>query len=83
MSIVYVFLATLWMLHTPFMPLCISPTPGKLLKHHLKSKCGNDVWTLNKKEVQKFKVVQMCVLRPLLGFTRLEHQTNSGIKEAL
>lgn len=54
-----------------------------ITKHYLKSKSENDGWILNKQKLQKFELVQICILGPLLGFTRLEHQTNSGIKAVL
>jgi len=54
-----------------------------ITKHHLKSKSGNDGWILKKQKLQKFELVQICIVGPLLGFTRLEHQIYSGIKAVL
>jgi hypothetical protein len=41
------------------------------------------IWILNPKETHKLEVAQMHFLRPLLGFTRLDHQRNSNIRERL
>jgi hypothetical protein len=38
---------------------------------------------LNTRSNQSVEAAQMKVLRPLLGFTKLDHQMNTGIKEKL
>jgi hypothetical protein len=40
-------------------------------------------WTINKRDAQKLEAAQMRFLRPLLGFTRLDHQRNLEIRNSL
>jgi hypothetical protein len=40
-------------------------------------------WVINKRDAQKLEAVQMRFLRPLLSFTRLDHQRNSDIRQKL
>jgi hypothetical protein len=44
---------------------------------------GSEVWVINKRDAQKLEAAQMSFLRPLLGFTKLDHQRNSNIHKKL
>jgi hypothetical protein len=44
---------------------------------------GSEACVINKREAQKLEAAQMRFLRPLLGFTRLDHQRNSDIRQKL
>ena len=59
----------------------------KLRLHNITSKSvllyGSKVWILNGGAMKKLGVAQMRFLRPLLGFTRLDHQRNSDIRDKL
>jgi hypothetical protein len=55
-------------------------TETKLRIHNICSKpalfYGSKAWVVNKRDAQKLEAAQMRFLRPLLGFTRLDHQKN-------
>jgi hypothetical protein len=59
----------------------------KLRFHNITSKSslsyGSEIWILNRRDTGKLDAVQMRFLRPLLGFTRLDHQRNADIREKL
>jgi hypothetical protein len=44
---------------------------------------GSEAWVINKRDAQKLEAVQIRFLRPLLGFTRLDHKRNSDIRKKL
>jgi hypothetical protein len=56
----------------------------KLLIHNITSKAalcyGSEVWTFNKRDVQKLEAGQM---KPLLGLTRRDRQRNFDIRNRL
>jgi hypothetical protein len=60
-------------------------TETKLRLHKICSKpvlfYGSEAWVINKRDAQKLEAAQMRFLRPLLGFTRLDHQRNSDIRQ--
>jgi hypothetical protein len=41
------------------------------------------MWILNRRDTGKLEAAQMRFLRPLIGFTRLDHQRNADIREKL
>jgi hypothetical protein len=59
----------------------------KLRLHNITSKSalsyGSEIWILDRRDTGKFEAAQMRVLRPLLGFTRLDHQRHADIREKL
>jgi hypothetical protein len=60
-------------------------TETKLRLHNICSKpapfYGSEAWVI--RDAQKLEAAQMRFLRPLLGFTRLDHQRNSDIRQKL
>jgi hypothetical protein len=46
-------------------------------------KYGSEVCVLSKKKCQKLETAEMKVLRSLLGWVRLDHQSNETIREKL
>jgi hypothetical protein len=62
-------------------------TETKLRLHNICSKpalfYGSEAWVINKRDAQKLEAAQMKFLRPLLGFTRLDHQRNLDIRQKL
>lgn len=42
---------------------------------------GSEMWILNGRDTQKLEAARMRFSRPLLGFTRLVHQRNTGFRE--
>jgi hypothetical protein len=62
-------------------------TETKLRLHNICSKPAlfycSEAWVINKRDAQKLQAAQMRFLRPLLGFTRLDHQRNSDIRQKL
>jgi hypothetical protein len=59
----------------------------KLRFHNITSKSslsyGSEIRILNRRDTGKPEAAQMRFLRPLLGFTRLDHQRNADIREKL
>ena len=55
-------------------------TTTKLHVHNIAAKpthlYDNEVWVMNKKGEKKTDAVQMIFLRPLLGYSTLDHQSN-------
>jgi hypothetical protein len=45
--------------------------------------CGSENLIINKGDTQKLEAEQMRFLRPLFGFTRLDHQRNHDIHSTL
>jgi hypothetical protein len=41
------------------------------------------MWVLNTRDNQRLEAAQIKLLRPLLGFTKLDHQRNTDIRERL
>jgi hypothetical protein len=46
-------------------------------------KYGSETWVLNKRDKQRFEAAQIRLLRPLLGYTKLDRQRNVDIRERL
>jgi hypothetical protein len=59
----------------------------KLRLHNITSKSapsyGSEMWILNRRDTGKLEAAPMRFLRPLSGFTRLDHQRNADIGEKL
>jgi hypothetical protein len=57
----------------------------KLCLHNITSKSslsyGSEIWILNRRDTGKLEAAQISFLRPLSGFTRLDHQRNANIRE--
>jgi hypothetical protein len=55
--------------------------------HNITSKSaltyGSEIRILKRRDSGKLEAAQMRFLRPLLGFTRLDHQRNADIREKL